>query len=47
VRVGDRLDGRVEIVAGLGDGDLVVVGPPAALEDGRLVSTVPSSGGSR
>jgi RND family efflux transporter MFP subunit len=35
VSTGESRDGRVEVLAGLADGEAVVVDPPATLEDGR------------
>jgi len=37
VRVGDRTGDRVEILAGLSEGELVVIDPPAPLRDGQSV----------
>jgi hypothetical protein len=39
VNAGEQVNERVEILAGLVPGDRVVVDPPAALADGRAVST--------
>jgi RND family efflux transporter MFP subunit len=35
VSTGESRDGRVEVLAGLADGEAVVMNPPATLEDGR------------
>jgi membrane fusion protein, multidrug efflux system len=41
VRTGEAASGRVEILAGLAAGELVVVAPPASLTDGQRVTTTP------
>jgi RND family efflux transporter MFP subunit len=47
IRTGDQRGERIEVLSGLADRDRVVVHAPAGLEDGRLVSATPSSGGGR
>jgi membrane fusion protein, multidrug efflux system len=37
VKIGGRMDGRVEVISGLAEGDRVVVGPPRGLRDGQPV----------
>jgi multidrug efflux pump subunit AcrA (membrane-fusion protein) len=37
VSVGEESGGQIEVLAGLHEGDQVVIGPPASLEDGRPV----------
>jgi hypothetical protein len=38
VRAGRQVDGRMEVLAGLSDGEQVVVDPPVQLRDGSAVT---------
>ena len=37
VSVGEPADGRIEVLAGLQEGDRVVLNPPSSLQDGTTV----------
>lgn len=41
VRTGRSQDGRVELLAGLAEGESIVIAPPAALRDGQAVTVQP------
>ena len=40
VRTGENIDGAVEILSGLENGELIVVNPPAKLEDGQPLKNI-------
>jgi hypothetical protein len=42
VRAGETLDGRVEVLAGVAEGEEVVVNPPESLIDGARVAVSPA-----
>jgi multidrug efflux pump subunit AcrA (membrane-fusion protein) len=42
VRAGETLDGRVEILAGVAEGEEVIVNPPESLIDGARVTVSPA-----
>jgi hypothetical protein len=41
IRIGDARGDRIEVLAGLSSGDVVVLDPPVTLGDGRVVTPTP------